>query len=58
MRAFRSYKREIVQDKQEDKRDILDIRPNKLLQQTGHATDGISCFNGSSRVSRLLSDFV
>jgi hypothetical protein len=26
-----------------------------LLQQTGHATDGISCFSGLSRVSRLLS---
>jgi hypothetical protein len=30
----------------------------QMLQQTGHATDGHSCFSGNSRVSRLLSDFV
>ena len=31
------------------------IKPNDLLQQTGHATDAHSGFNGPSRVSRLLS---
>jgi hypothetical protein len=29
--------------------------PNQALQQTGHATQGSSCFNVSLRVSRLLS---
>jgi hypothetical protein len=28
----------------------------KTLQQTGHAIGGFSGFNGSSRVSRLLSE--
>jgi hypothetical protein len=27
-----------------------------MLQQTGHPNDGLSCFNGSFRVSRLLTD--
>ena len=29
--------------------------PNQPLQQTGHATDGLSSFRASSRVRRLLS---
>jgi hypothetical protein len=31
---------------------------NKALQRTGHATDGLSCLNGFSRMSRPLSVFV
>jgi hypothetical protein len=28
---------------------------NQLLQRTGHANDGFSCFSASPRVSRLLT---
>lgn len=31
------------------------VTPNQALQQTGHATNGFSCFDGPRRVSRLLS---
>src|SRR5262249_54865098 len=34
---------------------IESIRPNYPLQQTGHANNGVSGFNASSRVSRLQS---
>jgi hypothetical protein len=33
----------------------LESGPNQLLQRTGHATDGYSCFEGPPRVSRPLS---
>jgi hypothetical protein len=34
------------------------VAPSKELQQTGHATNGPSCFSATSRVSRLLGGVV